>query len=115
MASRMVQHVREESGLGVYSGLSELIASNHTRVACAVALKILPEAHEHVSGFSIALDSSTLHGMSYLGVLVMFSLHDVVYNFHLLALPLFDRHSGENALDVHVLFLLDLPLASRTS
>jgi hypothetical protein len=39
MASRMVQLVRNESGLGVYGGCSELIASNYTWVACAVALK----------------------------------------------------------------------------
>jgi hypothetical protein len=61
MASRMVQLVRNKSGLGVYGGCSELIAPNYTRVSCTVALQILSEALEHVSVFSIALDSSTLH------------------------------------------------------
>jgi hypothetical protein len=54
MAFRMVQLLRNESGLGVYGGCSELIASNYTWFACAVALQILSEALEHVSGFSIA-------------------------------------------------------------
>jgi hypothetical protein len=43
--------------------------------------------------------------MSYLDVRIRFSLHDVMYNFHLLALPLFDRHTGENMFDVLVQFL----------
>jgi hypothetical protein len=41
MSSRMVQLERDESGLGVYGGRSELIAFNYTRVACAAALQIL--------------------------------------------------------------------------
>jgi hypothetical protein len=105
MASRMVQLVRDESGLGICGGCRELIASKYTRFACAVDLQILSEALEHVSGFSIALDSSTLHGMSYLDVRIRFSLHDVIYNFHILALPLFDRHTGEDMSDVLVQFL----------
>jgi hypothetical protein len=104
MDSRMVQLVRNEIGLGIYGGCSELIASNNTRVSCAIALQILFEALEQVSGFLIALDSSTLHGMSYLDVRIRFSFHDVMYNFHLLDLPLFDRHSGENMFDVLVQF-----------
>jgi hypothetical protein len=43
--------------------------------------------------------------MSYLGQQIRFSLHDFMYNFHLLALPLFDRHTGENMFDVLVPFL----------
>jgi hypothetical protein len=100
-----VQLVRDESGPGIYGGCSELIASNYTRVACTVALHILSQALEHVSGLSIALESSTLHGMSYLDVRIWFSLHDVICNFHLLALPLFDRDTGENMFDVLVQFL----------
>jgi hypothetical protein len=105
MASRMVHLVRNESGVGVYGGFSKLIAFNYTRVACAVALQVLSEALEHESGFSIALDSSTLHGMSYLYVRIRISLHDVIFNFHLLVLLSFDRHIGENMFDVLVQFL----------
>jgi hypothetical protein len=36
MAARMVQLVRGESGLAIYSGCSELVTSNYTRVARAV-------------------------------------------------------------------------------
>jgi hypothetical protein len=45
---------------------------------------------------SVTLDSSTLHGMSYLDLRMMFSLCDVIYKIYLLALPLFDLHTGEN-------------------
>ena len=61
MANNMTQLVRDESGLSFYSGCSEVLMSNYARVACAVSLQILSEALCSVSGFSLALDSSTLH------------------------------------------------------
>ena len=94
MAARIVQLVRDESGLSFYSGCSDIMASNYARVACAAALEIVAEALNKTGGFSLALDVSTLHGMSYLDVRVRFFLNCEMYNFHVLAIPLFDRHTG---------------------
>ncbi|KAH6578257.1 hypothetical protein BASA61_003987 [Batrachochytrium salamandrivorans] len=105
MASKMVQLVRDESGLSFYSGCSELIASNYMRVMCAVSLQILSEALYKVSGFSLALDSSTIHGMSYLDIRIRLTIKMVVYNYHLLAIPLFEQHTGENMFEVLVKFM----------
>jgi hypothetical protein len=51
MAARMVQLFRDESGLLIYSECSQLVASNYTRVACAVSLHIISDSLSRVSGF----------------------------------------------------------------
>lgn len=68
MATNMIQLVRDDSGLSSCSGCSKLLSSNYVWVACAIYLQILHEALHLVSHFSLALDSSTSHGMSYLDV-----------------------------------------------
>ncbi|KAH6583989.1 hypothetical protein BASA61_007792 [Batrachochytrium salamandrivorans] len=105
LAARMVQLVRDESGLSVYGGCNDLMASNYTRVACAVCLQVISDVLGKLNGYSIALDCSTLHGMSYLDIRVRFTLHGILYNFHLLALPLFDRHTGELMFEAFVKFM----------
>ena len=105
METNMVQLVRDESGLSFYSGCSELLTSNYVRVACAVSLQILHELLQSVAGYSLALDSSTLHGMSYLDVRLRLTIKMNVYNFHLLAIPLFESHTGENMFSVVVKFM----------
>ena len=108
MANNMTQLVRDESGLSFYSGCSEVLMSNYARVAFAVSFQIHSEGLCSVSGFSFALDSSTLHRMSYLDIRIRFAIKKKVYNFHLLAIPLFESHTGENMFNVLVQFLDDL-------
>lgn len=43
----------------------------------------------------LALDRSTLHGMPYLDVQTWLAIKMEVYNFHLLAIPLFDSYTAE--------------------
>lgn len=95
----------DESGVSISSGCSEFIAANYTRVACAIGLKIISELLEKVTGFAVDLDSSTLHGMSYLDVRARFTIKDVIYSSHLLAIPLYERHTGEIMFQELVKFL----------
>jgi hypothetical protein len=74
-------------------------------VARAVALEIITDSLSRVSGFSIILDSSTILGMSYLDVRVRFIIKSTNFNFHMLAIPLYDHHTGEHMFDVLVKFL----------
>jgi hypothetical protein len=113
LAARMVQLVRDESGLSLYGGCTDLMASNYTRVACAVCLQIISDVLGEVKGYSIALDCSTLHGMSYIDIRIRFTLHGVLNNFHLLALPLFGRHTGELMFEALVRFMDALYLPWR--
>ncbi len=75
------------------------------QVVYAISLQILQEASHLVAGFSLALDSSTLHGMSYLDVQLWLTFKMNVYNFYLLAIPLFEAHTGENMFSVLVKFM----------
>jgi hypothetical protein len=62
---------------------------------CTSGLQILSTALKSCWAFSIALESSTHKGHSYLGTRVRFWVGSVLYNFHLLAGPLYDRHTGK--------------------
>jgi hypothetical protein len=101
----MVQLVRDESGLSVYGGCNDWMASNYTHVACAACLQIISDVLGKVNGYSIALDCSTLHGMSYLDIRTRFTINGVLYNFQSLALPLFARHTGELMFEAFVKFM----------
>lgn len=105
MAARIVQLVCDESGLSFYGGCSFIIASNYARAACAASLQIIVEALNETSGFSIALDCSTLHVMSYLNVRFWFFLNDEMYNFHVSAVSQFDLPTGQIMFEVLVKFL----------
>lgn len=72
---------------------------------CAVALQNLSAVFGCWSGFSFALDSATVNGMSFLDVRARLALDGVLHNFHLLALPLYDYHTAQLLLDVAVKFL----------
>ena len=105
LASRTMQLFRDESGIGLYSGCSDMLVADYARVACAVGLQVIYEALCRVTGFSIALDASTHQCMSYLDVRIRFLMHGNINNFHLLAIPLVDRHTGENMFNVVTTFL----------
>ena len=65
-------------------------------------LQILSDILSSVWGFSIALDSSTHQGKGYLDTRVRFYLRGKLHNFHVLAIPLFERHTAENMFRVAV-------------
>lgn len=94
MAARIVQLVRDETGMSVYSSCSDTLASSYCRIICASALQRLSVLLQKCTGFSLALDSSTLHGLSYLDVRVRILIGGRMQNFHSLALPLYDAHTG---------------------
>jgi len=94
MAARFVQLVREETKMMLYAGCTDTLASSYARVVCASTLQDLSNMLCRSTGFSIALDSATLHGLSYLDVRVRFAAVGDLHNFHLLALPLYGAHTG---------------------
>lgn len=105
LASRLMECTRAESGIAHFGGCSDVVASNYTRIVCAVALQYLSEILSDTWAFSLALDSSTHQGLSYLDVRVRVCFRRGLHNFHLLAIPLFERHTGENMYNVLERFL----------
>ncbi len=72
----MVQLVRDE----IY-----FTVDNYPHVTCDVSLQSLHEALCLVSGLSLALNRSTLHGMPYLDVQTWLTIKMEVSHFHVLA------------------------------
>jgi hypothetical protein len=50
--------------------------------------------------FSIAIDATTKHGISFIGVRLPLHAEGEIQNFHLLAIPLYERHTGSAIADL---------------
>lgn len=94
-AARVLQLFRDKTGLAYIGGASDSTVANYARAACADALQKLSDIFDSLTGFSLAADSATVHGMSFMDVRARFTTGGVLHNFHLLALPLYDKHTGE--------------------
>jgi hypothetical protein len=99
MASRLMYCTQTETGIGVDGGYSDVVAADYTRFVCAYCL---PDMLRQVWAFSIALYVSIHQGMSYLDVRVRFHIDGKVRNFHMMAIPLLERHTGKNMFGVLV-------------
>ena len=105
MASRLMDRIQAESGMAVYGGCSDFVASYYTRIVCADTLQILSYVLREVWDFAIAVDGSTHQGNSYLDVRVRFHWKGEITNFHLMVIPLYERHTGKNIFEVLKRFL----------
>ena len=113
----MAQMFKEHCGMSVYGRCNDTIASDYAQVACAPSLQIISDAlhRSKVWTFSIALDSSTHQSHSYLDVRARFMAENTIYNVNLLAIPLFQIHTGENMFATTCKFLGALhPLGKDT-
>ncbi|KAH6602697.1 hypothetical protein BASA61_000862 [Batrachochytrium salamandrivorans] len=102
--SRQLQVIRDESGIAAYGGASDITVSNYIRICMAASLQKLSEILGTTWAISIAFDCSTHQSRSYLDVRVRFFYENRICNYHLIALPMFERHTGENMSDLIVKF-----------
>ncbi|KAG6957942.1 hypothetical protein JG687_00009683, partial [Phytophthora cactorum] len=58
-----------------------------------------------VTGFSIDLDTSTIHGKSYLDIRARFAINGSLCNFHLMTASLHSEHTGEQMFKTMTTFL----------
>ncbi|GMG17119.1 unnamed protein product [Phytophthora fragariaefolia] len=105
-AALQIECVKVETGIGDYGGCSDAVAANYARVGCAQSLQLLAECMSQVWAFSLAFDGSTHQGMSYLDVRLRFGRGNRLHNFHLLAVPLFERHTGAYMFEVLVTYAM---------
>ena len=92
----------------VLSGVSHGDAADIARIICAVNLQSISCILNDDStwAFSLANDSSTHYGKSYFDNRIRFYRDGTLYNLHLLAIPMFERHTADNIVDL-VTRLLD--------
>ena len=93
--SRQLQVIREETGMAEFGGASDVTVSNYVRIVCAVSLQRLSEILAATWAVSISFDCSTHQTRSYVDIRMRVFLKGGLENFHLIALPMFDRHTGE--------------------
>jgi hypothetical protein len=93
--SRQLNVIREESGIADYGGSSDVTISNYVRIVCAVSLQKLAELMEKVWACSMGFDCSTHHENSYMDIRVRVFFEGRLRNYHVVALPMFERHTGK--------------------
>ena len=72
--------------------------TNYVRMVCAINLHRIKGLVNNSWALSVAIDAATHHSTSYLDVRVRLFVPGKashLQNFHLVALPIFDRHTGE--------------------
>ena len=94
MIAAIMAVTRDHTGISLYSGCDENEVSKSARIVCAHSLQILSESIGQVWWFPLAIDGATHQGMSYLDVRVRFHWKGEMLDYHLMALPLFARHTN---------------------
>ena len=94
MVSQIVQMTKDRMGLASIGCSSEGKVTSYIRIACALNLQKLSELLASSWTFSLAMDMSTHLSTSYLDIRICVFKQGEIYNFHLLAIPMFRCHTG---------------------
>jgi hypothetical protein len=93
--SRQLGVIREETGMAEFGGASDVTVSNYVRIVCAVSLQCVSEIWAASWAVSISFDCSSHQSRSYVDIRMRVFQKGELRNLHLIALPMFDRHTGE--------------------
>jgi hypothetical protein len=102
---------KEEKGNGVLGSINDVQVAQIFRMICAVNLQYLIDICKKISAFSIELDAFYNAGSSYLYIRMRFYFNGSIQKFHIMAIPMRDRHTGEYQFHL-VLKLLDVIVPS---
>jgi hypothetical protein len=92
----MHDSMKETLGLTMLGSVSPQRVRSLIRIACASNLQTIGAMLQSAWAFSIALDGGNKSDTSYLGVRVRVCIEHKLFNLHLIAIPMRDRHTGEN-------------------
>ncbi len=101
-ASRLYQSVKEDTGMGVMGSISDVEVAQHCRTVCAINLQYLKEIFKDIWAFAIAIDAGNNAGTAYLDLRMRCFFKGALQNFHVLAIPMRERHTGEYQYDLVV-------------
>ncbi|CAI5741065.1 unnamed protein product [Hyaloperonospora brassicae] len=94
-----IGHAENRAQLPKLAGINDLIVGKFIRVQVAIALKRIADMlsnDDQVWALSLAGDVSTHLGHSLFDLRLRLYWHGRLLNLHLVALPMFDRHTAEN-------------------
>ena len=99
---RIIRATREQPGLASIGSINKATVRQYTCFVCALILqKILDMLiTPSVWAFSISLDMSTHQGVLYLDIRIYLCWQGDFLKLHLVSIPVFDRHIGENMFNV---------------
>jgi hypothetical protein len=98
---------KEQTGLAVIGNINAASVCRYARFICALNLQKISEMlmSRRVWALSIVLDMSTHKGVSYIGIRLRLCWHGEIFNLHLVSVPVFIIHTGENIFNVSAKFL----------
>ena len=90
---------KDETGMGVLGSINDHQVAQICQIVCVHCTDIW--------AFSVGLDAGNNAGASYLDVRMRFFLYGAIHNFHILAIPMRERHTGAYQFEL-VVKLLDV-------
>jgi hypothetical protein len=102
--------------LSKLGGIKNTIVGQYVRAGITFALQHIADlcVDESIWALSLTGDDSTHHGQHFFDLHVRVCYRNVLLNFHLVAIPQFDRHTALNAFNMLVKFL-DRYMASNAA
>ena len=92
----VLQGFKEMTGMGKIGYVSRRKITLQVRIYCAESFQTIAEAMRCCWTFSIALDGGNKSSVSYLDFRIRFALGFELFNLHLIAVPMYESHSGDN-------------------
>jgi hypothetical protein len=96
-AKDLLADTKLATGVSELGFITNAEVSNYARIVCGINLRNVATILNADStwAFSLANDPSTYHGKSYLDNRICFYRKGVIHNVHFLAIPMYERHTGE--------------------
>jgi hypothetical protein len=93
--SQVIMETKEVLGIGSIGSCSQGIVSRYDRFICAMNLQFIAELLRQCWAFSVAIDMVAHMATSYCDVRIRSCHKSTVHDFHLLFIPVHERHTGE--------------------
>lgn len=101
----VLQSTKEHTNMGQIGNCNMLKVITTARYICAINYQHLYKILNNVVAFSIAFDGGNKCETHYLAVRVRFTIGNKLHNFHVVAIPMRDVHTGENMAELITGFL----------
>jgi len=106
-AAGAIQHAKDRTKTSKLSGINDLIVGQYVRVLVATNLQVIADMldDDTVWAMSLAGDGSAHRGQSFFDLRMRICFRGRLLNLHLVAIPMFDRHTALNMFNMLVKFL----------
>ncbi len=102
-----IRHAKDRLKMQKLGGINDHNVGQYVRALVATNLNKIANLllHPSVWAFSIAGDGSTHRNSSFFDMRIRICVNDILSNLHMVAIPMFERHTAENIFNLIVRFL----------